>query len=69
MPKEEKLSEVSKEVVDKIGEIAKLRNDYLDLLIQIPLSYQTHEMVQLRNQIAELKKGLAEWEERSLMGK
>lgn len=34
-------------------DLLKLR--YLDLLIEIPLSYQTHEMVELRRQIKELK--------------
>lgn len=51
---------ISGEIVDRVAELAQLRNDYLDLLIQIPLSYQTHEMVELRKRIAELKNDLAE---------
>lgn len=50
------------DTVDKVTELAKLRNEYVDLLIQIPLSYQTHEMVELRKRIAELKKDLSEGE-------
>lgn len=48
------------DAVDKVAELAQLRSDYLDLLIQIPLSYQTHEMVELRKRIAKLKNDLAE---------
>lgn len=51
---------ISNDTVDKVAELARLQADYIDLLIQIPLSYQTHGMVELRKRIAELKKDLAE---------
>lgn len=51
---------ISNDTVDKVAELAQLRDDYIDLLIQVPLSYQTHEMVELRKRIAELKKSLTE---------